>query len=185
MQLIVIEGVDATGTTTQADLLAELLRAHGVNARSFHHTNPRTGDPLNDALRYAEQRRSICRELKHTDTVLIADRWWHTAFLEAEAHESASSGIYDRWGAVSQVARQEPEMLPQSILLLLWLDAPDRVLDTRMRARGEVPDALDRARRFAYRRHFRSKHQPINTDEPIKVVTLKLAELVFEALGVR
>ena len=185
MQLIVIEGADATGTTTQAILLSELLRSQGLNAQSFHHTRPNTKEPIGSALNYAEQRKEICERLKNTDTILIADRWWHSGLLEAEAQYIAGGVDPMGWRGVTDIAKQEPSSLPKHPLLVLWLDARNEILDARMEARGEVPDALDRARRYTYRRYFRAQHQAIDTEQPLKIITLKLAELVLEAVGVQ
>lgn len=147
MRLVVIEGTEATGTTTQTDAAADALRAHGVDARAWHHKREVSPAPWAQALGYAQQRAALCAA--QPATVMVVDRWWHTARVEALCNADAwirtptialAASEHDALSALSQIA------------LTVVLDASDAVLDARMSARGEIVTPRDHARR----RHYRS-----------------------------
>lgn len=146
--LLVIEGTDATGTTTHACGLATTLTIRGHRARFWSHQRPASRDPWVCALDYAEQRAHLLADnASEGDLVLCVDRWWHTAHVEGlcepEGHERSR---------FASLARAEA-LHPVSPSLLVVLDAADAVLDARMAARRppEVPDARDAQRRSLYR----------------------------------
>lgn len=144
--LIVIEGTDATGTTTHTSGTAAALSLRGHRALFWSHERPASRDPWVCALDYATQRALLLeRFADESDLVLCVDRWWPTAHVEALCNPEG----YDR-SRFASLARAEA-LHPVSPALLVVLDAPDAVLDARMSARDEVPDARDHARRKGYR----------------------------------
>ena len=146
--LIVIEGTEATGTTTHAHGLATALSIRGYRARSWGHERPTTRDPWVRALDYAQQRAQLLEQhAGESDLVIVVDRWWHTSHVEALCEPEG----YDR-SRFASLARAEA-LHSISPALLVVLDASGDVLDARMLARQppEVPDARDRERRKLYR----------------------------------
>jgi thymidylate kinase len=146
VKLLVVEGADATGTTTHAHGLATALSIRGHRARAWQHQRPASPDPWCAALDYAQQRAQILAQYgAEGDLVLCVDRWWHTSHVEAlcepEGHERSRRASLARAEALHTI----------SPALVAVLDAPDAVLDARMALRGEAPDTRDRERRFLYR----------------------------------
>lgn len=147
-RILVLEGADATGTTTHADRLAAALRAEGHNARAFHHAKPADADPILAALDYARQRRVLCLHAEPGE-VIVADRWWHSSSVLGTALR------YDRGERpllfIRDLADDEAHWGPRVDAALLT--APADVLDARLAARGTPTTALDRALRWGYPRH--------------------------------
>jgi thymidylate kinase len=146
--LIVIEGADGTGSTTHTHGLATALSVRGHRARAWQHHRPAARDPWCVALDYATQRAKLLADhANENDLVLVVDRWWPTAHVEALCNPEG----LDR-SRFASLARAEA-LHSISPALVVVLDAPDAVLDARMAARQppEVPDARDYARRKLYR----------------------------------
>ena len=143
-RIIVIEGTEATGTTTHVRDLAAALRAQGYAVYPFHHERPTDATAHARALDYATQR-SVIADMAAGDWryIILADRWWHTAHVEALLATD------DRPGLLA-LAQAEALLLPVPLLVAV-LTAEDATLDARMILRGETPTDADRARRVLYR----------------------------------
>lgn len=170
MRLIVIEGPDGSGHSTHADLLATALRAAGLDAESWHHTRPAKGDPYLDALSYAQQRADLV--VSAPRAIVVADRWYWSTLTE---------GLARGQGGLRDLATAEAAWLPKPLASAV-LDAPDAELGRRLTDRGETVEALDHARRLAYRRvsHLFERH--VDTSVPVAEVTRVLLEMAVRAL---
>ena len=140
-RIIVIEGTEATGTTTHTRDIAAALRAEGHTAYPFHHLPAEDPLPLQRALDYAAQRAEFASW--PSDRIIVVDRWWHTAHVEALLATD------DRPGLLA-LAQAEALLLPVPLLVAV-LTADAATLDARMILRGETPTDADRARREMYR----------------------------------
>lgn len=142
-RIIVIEGTEATGTTTHVRDLAEGLRASGYRVLAHHHEAATDATAHARALDYATQRAVIADAASDWRFVVVTDRWWHTAHVEALLATD------DRPGLLA-LAQAEALLLPVPMLVAV-LTAEDATLDARMILRGETPTDADRARRALYR----------------------------------
>ena len=143
-RIIVIEGTEATGTTTHTRDLAAALRARGYAVYPFHHERPADATAHARALDYATQR-SVIADMAAGDWryIILADRWWHTAHVEALLATDDRDGLL-------ALARAEALLLPAPLLVAV-LTADAATLDARMILRGETVTDADRARRDLYR----------------------------------
>lgn len=178
MKLIVLEGCDGTGTTTHADSLAGALCREGYPGLSYHHPpHPSGCTHWERSLHYALERARVCRKLRDTDTVLVADRWYHstwayTAVLTREPVRVAMLGL----------SLYENSILPP-ITLAVMLDASDEVLDARLRKRGRETTADERTIRNGYREYLAgSMEHVVDTEAPCDGVGARLLELSLAAL---
>ena len=128
-RIIVIEGTEATGTTTHTRDIAAALRAEGHTAYPFHHLPAEDPLPLQRALDYAAQRAEFASW--PSDHIIVVDRWWHTAHVEALLATD------DRPGLLA-LAQAEALLLPVPLLVAV-LTADAATLDARMILRGETP----------------------------------------------
>lgn len=178
MKLIVIEGGDGTGTTTHADTLAVALCRGGYEALAYHHPpHPPGCTHWERSLHYALERARVCRKLRDTDTVLVADRWYHStwAYTAALTRESVRAVMLG-------LSLYEDSILPP-ITLAVMLDAPDEVLDARLRARGRDPTADERVIRNGYREYLAGSMEAIvDTAAPYEAVGSRLLDLSLSAL---
>ena len=178
MKLIVIEGGDGTGTTTHADTLAVALCRGGYAALAYHHPpHPPGCTHWERSLHYALARAKVCSKLRETDTVLVADRWYHSTW----AYTAALTGEPVRVSMLG-LSLYEDSILPP-ITLAVMLDAPDEVLDARLRARGRDPTADERVIRNGYRGYLAGSMDAIvDTAAPCEAVGARLLELSLAAL---
>lgn len=144
MKLIVIEGCDGTGTTSHADALAEGLNRQGYPARPYHHPPHRTGaGDWERSLHYARERAEMVS--RPYDGVWVCDRWYPST--QVLAHTVREESVRERMLALTELERG---YLPVPLLTVV-LDAPEEVLDARLRARGEAVTERDRILRSLYR----------------------------------
>lgn len=138
---LALEGCHGTGTSTHADALAEALRAEHFAAQAYHH--PRHPDGCAGAARVA---------------------WYAGARAQLAAHPIAPIVVMDRGPmsgvvyATSVCGRGRAERNDAALYdMMSWhcyrrlrsilLDAADDLLDARIAARGERPEAFHEERR--------------------------------------
>lgn len=178
MNLIVIEGCDGTGTTTHTERLGyALARELGEDrVRYYRHPphRPGAGD-WERSLHYARERAEmISRE--EEGRIIVCDRWVHST--DALALTSSAPNL----SRMQELSTLERLSLPVPILAVL-LDAPDAVLDERLRARGESIPPWTRELRRAYREGVaRICDATINTAGDVARVAERLLYLALGAL---
>jgi len=144
MRLIVLEGCDGTGTSTNAKKLGEALQREGYKTLVYHHPphRPGAGD-WERSLHYARERAEMVTRTAD-DTVVVADRWVYSTDAIAMTLDGDVRG---RLLALTALER----MFLSSPILVVLLDAPDAVLDERLTARGESPPPQRGELRRVYR----------------------------------
>ena len=148
-RFIVLEGIDGSGTTTQALRLAEALRADGHDVLSTH--EPSDG-PIGVVLRQALTRRLVGLSDRVLALLFAADRLHH---LEAVVEPALAEGkvvVSDRY-VLSSLAYQGmrlPLAWVESLNaaarrpdLTLYLDVDARTAAGRRRGRGGVVELFD------------------------------------------
>lgn len=124
--LIVLEGCDATGKTTLANLLGKTFNADVVHCTT---STPNTFTFFRDLL-YASERQNI-----------IADRFCYGQFVYQDENERPiyegyeGDTIYASWGALYAL---EAQMLSHGAKVIYTYSSIDKISD-RMIARGENP----------------------------------------------
>ena len=130
MNLIVLEGCDGTGTSTNAKKLGEALQREGYKTLVYHHPPHRPGGgDWERSLHYARERAEMATRTAD-DTVVVADRWVYSTDAIAMTLDGDVRG---RLLALTALER----MFLSSPILVVLLDASDAVLDERLTARGE------------------------------------------------
>jgi len=148
-RFIVLEGIDGSGTTTQALRLAEALRADGHEVLSTH--EPSDG-PIGVVLRQALTRRLVGLSDRVLALLFAADRLHH---LEAVVEPALAEGkvvVSDRY-VLSSLAYQGmrlPLAWVESLNaaarrpdLTLYLDVDARTAAGRRRGRGGAEELFD------------------------------------------
>lgn len=148
--LIAVEGIDGAGKTTQAQALAERLRAVGFTVRQTKEpTNGEWGQlirssktagrlaPEEELAAFLEDRKQHVREvlspaMKRGDVVIV-DRYYYST--------AAYQGV--RGAAPSDIIAINEEFAPRPDLLVI-LDVPAEVGIARIRERGDVADHFER-----------------------------------------
>lgn len=148
--LIVIEGIDGTGKSTQVKALAEYLRAQGREVvTSFEPTNGQHGKRLRDSM--LTGRLSADEELR----CFIDDRKEHVETLILPSLEAGKDVILDRYyfstmayqGAsgfdVAAIRAENETFSPQPhLLIILDLDVDDALI--RIQARNVVTNEFEK-----------------------------------------
>lgn len=146
MKIIVIEGCDGTGTTTHTERLGyALARELGEDrVRIYRHPPHRAGaGDWERSLHYARERAEMVSR-EGEGRIIVCDRW--VSSTDALAL-TLSGSVRERMLGLTSLERVS---LPTPILTVL-LDAPDVVLDERLRARGEEIPPWARELRRVYR----------------------------------
>lgn len=178
MKLIIIEGCDGTGTTTHTERLGyALARELGSDrVRIYRHPphRPGAGD-WERSLHYARERAEmVARE--EEGRVIVCDRWVPSTDAIAL---TLSGSVRQRMLGLTALERAS---LPAPILTVL-LDAPDKVLEERLRARGEEIPPWARELRRVYREEIaRMCDVTLNTAGDIGRVAERLLALSKAAL---
>ena len=182
-RLLILEGADATGTSTHARALAAALCDEGITARAFHHPRARTdATPYGRALHYAVAREALVAALDHdaAPAVIVCDRWYQSTEVEAYVLSRTAPDLaraFDRLATADQYA------LPRPVLVVV-LHANPLTLNARMTARGETPTHDDGLRRWAYDYEIIADLR-VSTDAPAADVTARLLAAALHALATR
>jgi thymidylate kinase len=182
-RLLILEGADATGTSTHARALAAALCAAGITARAFHHPHaPADATPWQRALHYATARAALVAALDHdaAPAVVVCDRWHQSTEVEAYAIGRTAP---DLARALDRLTSAEQYALPQPVLVAV-LHANPLTLNARMAARGETPTHADGLRRWAYDYETIADLR-VSTDAPVADVTARLLAAALHALATR
>jgi dTMP kinase len=161
--LIVVEGIDGAGKTTQVKRLETALSAAGEIVLSSHEpTNGRWGSQLRQSAQSGRL------ELEEELNLFVRDRFDHMELLVKPALAEGKIVILDRYfystiayqgarGAdVATVERQMREWFPQPDVVFLVDVNPSVGLERISQARGETPNHFERADALAeVRRIFR------------------------------
>lgn len=177
MKLIVIEGCDGTGTSTHTESLASALRELGHTTVEFHHPPPPKGcSPWTRVSHYASERSKLVDLYGGTDTVVVADRWYHSTLVFAAIIDGALKT------RLHVLAHMERNTLPAPVMLAV-LDASDAELDRRLTKRGEVVRPSDTVQRETYRKTV-CPHATVtlDTEQSRDVVRGMLLDLSLVAL---
>ncbi len=149
-KLIVFEGIDGTGKSTQIQLLAKMLQAQGTEVVcSFEPTRGPWGMRVREAA-MANERLSMEEEID----CLLQDRRQHVKQLIKPALERGAWVLLDRYylsmmayqgasGAKVEQIREANEDFAPIPDLAIWLDQPVDVSLARMESRGEARDAFE------------------------------------------
>lgn len=180
MKVLILDGCHGTGTTTHADRLADALDGRlwtprtPVVARAYHH--PPHPDGLAGAARIAWYAGARAQMLAggHLPDVLVMDRGPWSGFVYARTQFVEPSHAIN-------MAMIEATTEPWWSAPWVALDAPDDVLDARLRARGEDPEHS-----HAERREWAGISVPrIRTDRDADEVTADLLAWALAALEVQ
>ncbi len=149
-RLIVFEGIDGTGKSTQIQLLAQYLREQGYEVvTDFEPTRGPWGMKVREAA-MAGDRLDIEEEIN----CLLQDRREHVRDVIEPAMERGAWVLLDRYylsmmayqgasGVSVEGIREWNEEFATVPDIAFWLDIPLEVAVDRMRARGNVADAFE------------------------------------------
>ncbi len=148
--LVVFEGIDGTGKSTQIQLLAQYLREHGRDVMTdFEPTRGPWGMKVREAA-MAGDRLGIDEEID----CLLQDRREHVRDVIEPALERGTWVLLDRYylsmmayqgasGVSVEDIREWNEAFATVPDIAFWLDIPLEMAVERMRARGNVADAFE------------------------------------------
>lgn len=165
-RLVVFEGIDGTGKSTQISYLREYLEGRGLEvAQSFEPTHGQWGRMLRDSA--VTGRLSVEEEVE----LFLKDRREHVETLIAPALARGAWVLLDRYyfsmmayqgargvdPAVIRAANEEFAPVPDAVV---WLDIPVSVALERIGGRGERDAFETEAGLTACRNVFASIHDP-------------------------
>jgi dTMP kinase len=177
---IVYEGIDGSGTTTQASRLASYLRGRGV---AVCETSEPTRGPFGAVIRQALEGRLEVDE-RALAVAFAADRYDHLFSTDRGVVDRLNAGtwvICDRYvlsSLVYQTANGMTAEWVQSINryaipadLTIFIDTPVDECLTRLSARGSLPDRYEREEtlRAVLERYRRATSEP-DPESPLVVV---------------
>lgn len=191
-KFVVYEGIDGSGTTTQASTLAAYLRGQGV---AVCETSEPTRGPFGAVIRQALEGRLEVDE-RALAVAFAADRYDHLFSTDRGIVDRLNAGtwvICDRY-VMSSVVYQAANGLTadwiQSINrfaipadLTIFIDTPVEECLARLAARGSIPDRYEREEmlRAVLDRYRRATAKP-EPDSPLVVVDGKgSVDEVFDA----
>ena len=194
--LVVFEGIDGTGKSTQIQLLAQYLRACGLEVvTDFEPTRGQWGMKVRNAALSGE-RLSIDEEIN----CLLQDRREHVREVIEPALERGAWVLLDRYylsmmayqgatGANVEDIRLMNEEFATIPDVAFWLDIPLEMAMERMNARGNGHDAFENEP-FLQACHdiYSGMEMPwlhrIEADGSIAEVQARIREVIREELGV-
>lgn len=148
--LIVFEGIDGTGKSTQIQLLAAYLRAHGIDVvTDFEPTRGAWGMRVREAA-LSGKRLDIDEEID----CLLQDRREHVRNLIEPSLAAGKWVLLDRYylsmmayqgasGASVEQIREQNEEFATIPDVAFWLDIPVEEAIARMNVRGNGQDAFE------------------------------------------
>ena len=147
--LIAFEGIDGSGKTTQAELLAKFCSENRMaHVVSKEPTNGKYGMQIRDSATHG--RMSIEEEIE----ILLKDRAEHVENVIAPALQKEKTVILDRYyfsnaayqgahGADAELILAENERFAPQPDLLILLDVSARAGIARIRSRGDQPNKFE------------------------------------------
>ncbi len=171
--LIVVEGIDGSGKSTQVGRLADSLRARGLTVvQSREPTDGAWGrkirrsyvegrmSPEDELQAFVEDRREhveqIVRPALERGETVVLDRYYYSTI----AYQGARGGDVDRIRAVNEEFAQRPD-----VVLLVDVE-PEAALDRIRSSRGEAPNTFEQLDAL---RAVRSIFLRLAADEPERV----------------
>lgn len=194
--LIVFEGIDGTGKSTQIKLLAQYLQAHGIDVvTDFEPTRGPWGMKVREAALSGE-RLSIEEEID----CLLQDRREHVKKLIEPALAEGKWVLLDRY-YLSMMAYQGASGMPVEEIremneafavipdVAFWLDIPVEEALRRMDSRGNGQDAFEKEEFLqACADIYSAMEMPwlhrVEADLTISEVQTRIREVIQEELGV-
>ncbi len=194
--LVVFEGIDGTGKSTQIQLLAQYLRARGLEVvTDFEPTRGKWGMKVRNAALSGE-RLSIEEEID----CLLQDRREHVRELIEPALERGAWVLLDRYylsmmayqgatGANVEEIRLMNEEFATVPDVAFWLDIPLEMAMERMNARGNGHDAFENEP-FLQACHeiYSAMEMPwlhrLEADGTVQETQARIREVIREELGV-
>jgi dTMP kinase len=179
-KFVVYEGIDGSGTTTQASLLASHLRGQGVPVCE---TSEPTRGPFGAVIRQALEGRLEVDE-RALAAAFAADRYDHLFSTDRGIVDRLSSGtwvICDRY-VLSSVVYQAANGLTADWIqslnryaipadLTIFIDTPVAECLSRLAARGSIPDRYEREETLvAVRDRYRRATAKPDPESPLVVV---------------
>lgn len=194
--LIVFEGIDGTGKSTQIDLLARYLRARGLEVETdFEPTRGPWGMKVREAALSGE-RLSVEDEIE----CLLQDRREHVRGFIEPALAAGKWVLLDRYylsmmayqgasGANVEQLREMNEEFATIPDVAFWLDIPVEQALQRMNARGNGHDAFEREDFLsAVAGVYSGMEMPwlhrIEADGSVTDVQQRIREVILQELGV-
>ena len=194
--LIVFEGIDGTGKSTQIDLLARYLRARGLEVETdFEPTRGPWGMKVREAALSGE-RLSVEDEIE----CLLQDRREHVRGFIEPALAAGKWVLLDRYylsmmayqgasGANVEQLREMNEEFATIPDVAFWLDIPVEQALQRMSARGNGHDAFEREDFLsAVAGVYSEMEMPwlhrIEADGTVTEVQQRIREVILQELGV-
>jgi dTMP kinase len=203
--LVVIEGIDGAGTTTQAGLL---VRALGERGRKAHLTREPSDGPVGKLLRQflagqhapadpsamallfaADRADHLAREVEPRlaeGAIVVSDRWYHSSLAyQGDGGSGRTPGQIDRdWITTLNARARRPD-------LTVLLDLPAEIAAARRAADGrpeELYDRIETQRRVAanYREvcaalATRERIEILDGTRPVEAIAAHILELVCAA----
>lgn len=194
--LIVFEGIDGTGKSTQIKLLAQYLQARGINVvTDFEPTRGPWGMKVREAALSGE-RLSIEEEID----CLLQDRREHVKKLIEPALAEGKWVLLDRYylsmmayqgatGAPVEEIREMNEAFAVIPDVAFWLDIPVEEALRRMDSRGNGQDAFEKEEFLqACADIYSAMEMPwlhrVEADLTVSEVQARIREVIQEELGV-
>ncbi len=195
-RLLVFEGIDGTGKSTQIQLLAQYLREQGYDViTDFEPTRGPWGMRVREAA-MAGDRLSIDEEIN----CLLQDRREHVRDVIEPALARGVWVLLDRYylsmmayqgasGVSVEDIREWNEAFATVPDMAFWLDIPLEMAVERMRARGNVADAFEHEPFLqACMNIYSAMEMPwlhrVEADGRVEETQARVRELLREALGV-
>ena len=195
-RLVVFEGIDGTGKSTQIKLLAEYLRAQGKEVISdYEPTRGEWGMKVRNAALSGE-RLSLDEEIN----CLLQDRREHVREVIEPALRAGKWVLLDRYylsmmayqgasGANVEEIREWNEAFATIPDVALWLDIPIELSQERMHARGNGKDAFENEKFLTdCAAIYSAMEMPwlhhVEADGSVQEVHERILEIIQEELGV-
>ncbi len=194
--LVVFEGIDGSGKSTQIQLLAQYLRARGITVTTdYEPTRGPWGMKIREAAMAGDR-----LDLEEEINCLLQDRREHVRDLVEPALARGEWVLLDRY-YLSMMAYQGASGVPVEDIrewneafatvpdIAFWLDVPLEVAVERMRTRGGVADAFEREPFLqACMDIYSAMEMPwlhrVEADAGIDETQARIRELVRQELGV-